>query len=86
MDLIGGELAGGNDLLDLSNADLAGGGGGGVEVAGGLVEDEVAASVGLVRLDEGVVTGNGGLEDVLAALGEMRKRLGRERKREKSAR
>ena len=47
VDCVGVELAGFDELLDLGDADPAGHGGERVEVAGRLVEDQVAVPVAL---------------------------------------
>ena len=52
MDLVGVKAAQRHDFLDLGHADLAAGGGGSVEVARRLAEDEVARGVGLPGLDD----------------------------------
>jgi hypothetical protein len=51
-----------------TSGDLAGGGHHRVEVAGGLAEHQVAALVGLPRLDDGQVGDEAGLHDVVAAV------------------
>mmetsp|Transcript_4092 Transcript_4092/g.14449 ORF Transcript_4092/g.14449 Transcript_4092/m.14449 type:complete len:210 (-) Transcript_4092:577-1206(-) len=68
VDLVGVELALLDDLLHLGNGDLAGGGHVGVEVPRRAPEDEVAGRVGLPGLDEGIVSEDTLLEDVLAAV------------------
>jgi hypothetical protein len=73
-----------HDLLDLGDADPAGGRHRLVEVAGGLAEDEVAALVGLPALDDRQVRADAALEDVglavellmLLALGDLRSDAG----------
>jgi hypothetical protein len=64
----GFERAGGDDLLDLDQCHLAGGGHHRVEVAGRLAEHQVAALIGLPRLDDGQVGDEAGLHDVVAAV------------------
>ncbi len=62
------DAADGHDLLDLGDADLAGGRHRLVEVARGLAEDEVAALVRLPALDDGEIGANAALQDIILAV------------------
>ena len=65
VDLVGVELAGLDELLDLGDRDAPGHGGERVEVAAGLVEDQVAVPVALPGPHEGEVADDGLLEHVV---------------------
>ncbi len=65
MDAVGVEPAGGDDFLDLDHADLAAGRRGGVEIARGFAEHDIAGLVGLPCLDDGEVGEDAMLEDVI---------------------
>ncbi len=71
MDRIRIEAADGHDLLDLGDADLARGGGGRVEVARGLAEDQIARLVRLPALYDGEVGADAALEDILLAVEDL---------------
>ncbi|MNV64015.1 hypothetical protein D3C71_1566390 [compost metagenome] len=68
MDVVGVQRADGDDLLDLDDRDLAGGGHHRVEVAGRLAEDQIAALVGLPGLDDGQVGDQAGFHHIVAAV------------------
>ena len=64
VDLVGVELAGLDQLLDLGNRDPPGSGAQRVEVARGLAIDEIAVPVALPGVDEREVGDDATLEDV----------------------
>ena len=68
MDLVGGNLAGGDNLLNLSDDKLASSGHGGVEVTGSVAEHKVTLGVSLPGLVKSNITGEGLLHEVLASL------------------
>src|SRR5690554_7111492 len=64
MDLVGTQLPGLNDLLNLDDSDLAAGRRQRIEVLGGIAIHHVAITVGLPALDDGEVGAEGFLEDI----------------------
>ena len=68
VDSLGGNLTGLYDVLGLDNGDLGVAAHGAVEVVGREPELAVAQLVGLVRLDERVVAGDGLLHDIALAV------------------
>ena len=68
MDAVGVEAADRHDLLDLGDADPAGGRHRLVEVARGLAEHEVAALVRLPALDDRQVGADAAFEDIVLAV------------------
>ncbi|KOV93739.1 hypothetical protein ADL04_26540 [Streptomyces sp. NRRL B-3648] len=68
MNLVRAEDARIDEFLDLGDGHPAGHGGRRVEVARGLVEDEVAVAVTASGTDEGEVAGDGFLQDMVAAV------------------
>ena len=64
MDVVGGQFARGNDAFDLHHADLAGGGGGRIEIARRQVETQVARTVGHIGLDQGDIGHQRALHDI----------------------
>ena len=66
MDLIRVQVV--DEVLDLGDGDPGALGGLGIEVADGLLEDEVALAVGLVGVDQPEVGTDRGLKDVLLAV------------------
>src|SRR5689334_15461878 len=65
---VGLKLSGFDQVLDLGDGDLGGGGHHGVEVAGGLAVHEIAPAVSLPGLDESEVGGESALHEVGAAI------------------
>ncbi|QFT75834.1 hypothetical protein FIU92_22500 (plasmid) [Ruegeria sp. THAF33] len=68
MDMVGVDRTARHDFLDLGYADLAAHGGGRIEVARGLPENQVACVIGFPRLDDRQVGKNALFEDVLFAV------------------
>ena len=68
VDVVGVDLAGLDEILDLGDRDLAGGRHHRVEVARGLAVDEVALGVALPGVDEREVGDEAGLEHVVLAV------------------
>ncbi len=57
-----------HDLLDLRHTDLATHGGGRVEVAGGLAEDQVAGLIGFPGFDDGKIGEDAFFQDIRLAV------------------
>src|SRR5690554_7664233 len=68
MDLVGTQLPGLNDLLNLDDSDLAAGRRQRIEVLGGIAVHHVAITVGLPALDDGEVGAEGFLEDIVTTV------------------
>src|SRR5690554_8207619 len=78
MDLVGTQLPGLNDLLNLDDSDLAAGRRQRIEVLGGIAIHHVAITVGLPALDDGEVGAEGCLEDIRSE----ERRVGKEWRRQ----
>src|SRR5215469_9422606 len=68
VDLIGRQVARLDEMFEFGNDVIGGGGHHGIEVARGLVKDEVAPAVTLAGLNEGEIAAQGALKDEMAAV------------------
>src|SRR3984893_280976 len=68
VDLVGRQLAELDELLDFGDYVIGGGGHHGIEVARGFAVDEIAPAIAFPGFDEGEVTAQAALENVVAAV------------------